>query len=67
MEHNENKIQERIQKELESNGFTEDDLTPEEMAELRSEVEAKMNGETVFDGVLFYKNRYDPDLSRNKK
>lgn len=67
MEHNENKIQKRIQKELESNGFTEDDLTPEEMAELRNEVEAKMEGALILDGVLFYKNRYDPDLSRNKK
>ena len=61
MKHKEDEIQKEIQIELESKGFVTEDLTQEEMAELRKEVEAKLDGALILDGVLFYKDRYSPE------
>lgn len=48
----EEQIQKNIQEKLEASGYTEADLLPGEMEELRDEVIAELNGEVVFDGVL---------------
>ena len=53
-------IQEQINKELQHYGFTEEDLTPDEMAQLKEEIQVKLQGGFVLDGVLFNKNRYTP-------
>jgi hypothetical protein len=53
-------LQEEINKELQHYGFTEEDLTPDEMAQLKEEIKIRLQGGFVLDGVLFYKNRYTP-------
>ncbi len=49
------KLEEKIQKKLDSYGFTLDDLTSEELEKLKEEIEAEDRGEFIIDGVLFYK------------
>lgn len=45
-------IEEKIQKELESYGFTKDMLTAEELKQLEQEIELKEQGCLILDGVL---------------
>lgn len=45
-------IEEKIQKELESYGFTKDMLTAEELKQLEQEIELKEQGYLILDGVL---------------
>ena len=49
----EEEIKKLMQEKLKSYDFTEDDLTQDELSELREEVVAELNGKTVLDGVLF--------------
>lgn len=42
----------KINSRLAEHGLTADDLTQEEMAQLREEIEAEERGETILDGVL---------------
>ena len=53
-------IQEQINKELQHYGFTKEDLTADEMAQLKEEIQIKLQGGFVLDGVLFNKNKYTP-------
>ena len=46
-----------IKKKCKENGISPEILTPEEMEELKSEIEAEQNEMFVLDGVLF-----NPDL-----
>lgn len=46
-------MDEKIKKELEAYGLTLDDLTSEELEELKREIKAKEEGNTILDGVLF--------------
>ena len=59
----EEQIQKIIQEKLDASGYTEADLLPGEMEELRDEVIAELNGDIIFDGVL------SPigSIERNKK
>lgn len=47
------KIAKLMKSELDSYGFTEDDLTQEELYQLKEEVEAELKGSIIMDGVLF--------------
>lgn len=42
----------KINSKLEEYGLTAEDLTQEEMTQLRQEIEAEERGETILDGVL---------------
>ena len=53
MKDREEEINKLMQEKLKSFDFTEEDLTQEELSELRDEVIAELNGEMVLDGVLF--------------
>lgn len=53
MDNMKNKIDETIKEKLEFYGLTEEDLTAEEMEELREEVETELEGGMILDGVLF--------------
>lgn len=46
-------MDEKIKKELEMYGLSLDDLTCEELEELKMEIKAREEGHTVLDGVLF--------------
>lgn len=46
-------MDEKIKKELDVYGLSLDDLTKEELEELKSEIKAKEEGQIVLDGVLF--------------
>ena len=46
-------IEKKIKEKLDEYGFVESDLTQSELEELKGEVEAELNGQTVIDGVLF--------------
>ena len=54
----ENRIAEKVKEKLELYGFTEEELTSEEMETLRGEIKAELDGHIVLDGVLFNKERY---------
>lgn len=50
----------KINSKLAEHGLTAEDLTQEEMAQLRDEIEAEERGETTLDGIfdnpsLFYR------------
>lgn len=45
-------IEKKIKEKLDEYGFIESDLTPDELEELREEVEDELNGMTIIDGVL---------------
>lgn len=53
-----NKIAQKIKEKLELYGFQEDELTSEEMLELRQEAQAELNGYIILDGVLFHNPKY---------
>lgn len=60
-------MDEKIKKELDAYGLSLDDLTKEELEELKSEIKAKEEGHIVLDGVLFsiaplYGKRKKPTL-----
>nr|DAN48679.1 MAG TPA: hypothetical protein [Caudoviricetes sp.] len=60
-------MDEKIKKELDAYGLSLDDLTKEELEELKSEIKAKEEGQIVLDGVLFsiaplYGKRKKPTL-----
>ena len=60
-------MDEKIKKELDVYGLSLDDLTKEELEELKSEIKAKEEGQIVLDGVLFsiaplYGKRKKPTL-----
>ena len=60
-------MDEKIKKELDAYGLSLDDLTKEELEELKSEIKAKEEGQVVLDGVLFsiaplYGKRKKPTL-----
>ena len=59
----EEQIQKIIQEKLDASGYTEADLLPGEMEELREEVIAELNGDIIFDGVLSSIG----SIERNKK
>ena len=44
-----------VEEYIESFGFKPEDLTPEEMKEVKEEVKAINAGETILDGVLSFK------------
>lgn len=46
-------MDEKIKKELDAHGLSIDDLTEEEMEELKLEIKAKEEGQSFLDGVLF--------------
>lgn len=46
-------MDEKIKNELEAYGLSIEDLTKDELEELKSEIKAKEDGQTVLDGVLF--------------
>lgn len=46
-------MDEKIKKELEAYGLSLDDLTSEELEELKREIKAREEGHIVLDGVLF--------------
>lgn len=52
------KIAKLMKSKLDSYGFTEDDLTQEELSQLKEEVEAELKGSIIMDGVLFSIPRY---------
>ena len=51
-------MEEKIKKELAEYGFSMDDLTNEELEELKQEIKLKEEGHVVLDGVLFSKPMY---------
>lgn len=51
-------MDEKIKKELDAYGLSIDDLTEEEMEELKLEIKAKEEGQSFLDGVLFSIDRY---------
>lgn len=53
-----NEMEEKIKKELAEYGFSMDDLTKEELVELKLEIRLKEEGHVVLDGVLFSKPMY---------
>lgn len=60
-------IEKKIKEKLDECGFVESDLTPSELEELKKEVEAELNGQTVLDGVLFNIPYFERIAMRNKK
>ena len=52
MESTENVMEEKIIKMLAAHNLSPEDLTEEEMAELKDEIEAKNKGMLILDGVL---------------
>jgi hypothetical protein len=48
-----NKIDKAVARKLKSYGYSAEDLTEEEMKELREECEIELGGGIVLDGVLF--------------
>lgn len=60
-------MDEKIKKELDAYGLSIDDLTKEELEELKREIKAKEEGQSLLDGVLFsiaplYGKRKKPTL-----
>ena len=53
-----NEMEEKIKKELAEYGFSMDDLTKDELEELKQEIRLKEEGHAVLDGVLFSKPMY---------
>lgn len=49
----EKEIKAKMKAKLDSYGFMEDDLTQEELSQLKEEVEAELKGSIIMDGVLF--------------
>lgn len=45
-------MEEKIKQELKAFSLTIDDLTPQELEELKSEIKAKDEGKIIVDGVL---------------
>lgn len=50
---NKGAMDEKIKNELDAYGLSIEDLTKDELEELKSEIKAKEDGQTVLDGVLF--------------
>lgn len=46
-------MDEKIKKELDAYGLSIDDLTGEELEELKWEIKAREEGQSILDGVLF--------------
>lgn len=51
-------IESKITEKLKQYGFSVGDLTEEELAALRDEIEAEAQGVIILDGVLFHKDIY---------
>lgn len=51
-------MDEKIKKELDAYGLSIEDLTEEEMEELKLEIKAEEEGQSFLDGVLFSIDRY---------
>ena len=59
-------IEKKIKEKLDEYGVVENDLTPSELEELKSEVETELNGGIVLDGVLFHIPYFDRIAKREK-
>ncbi len=59
-------IEKKIKEKLDEYGFVENDLTPSELEELKSEVETELNGGIVLDGVLFHIPYFERIAKRKK-
>lgn len=51
-------MEQKIQEKLQEYGFTLEDLTTEELEQLKSEIEFEEKGGVILDGVLANKPRY---------
>lgn len=51
-------MEQKIQEKLQEYGFTLEDLTIEELAQLKAEIEFEEKGGVIFDGVLAHKPMY---------
>lgn len=51
-------MEQKIQEKLQEYGFTLEDLTTEELEQLKMEIEQERKGYVILDGVLAHKPRY---------
>lgn len=51
-------MEKRINEKLQEYGFTLEDLTAEELEQLKAEIEFEEKGGVILDGVLAHKPRY---------
>ena len=51
-------IDNKIKEKLDEHGLSMKDLSPEELGELKKEIEAEEKGMVILDGVLSHKDKY---------
>ncbi len=55
-------IDNKIKEKLDEHGLSMKDLSPEELEELKKEIEAEEKGMIILDGVLSHKDKYSKQL-----